>query len=188
MKEFTEICQKDIKIAAWMDPKLSRLPGVNPLKLSDWLFSDDVFEKQMAYRDYLVSCKREEVFRTTSGSVAACAELLEVMSNHLLTYGYRKSSKGIIRPDQVEISLGQDHPLIEAGRLTQHDLCIMEENGDEHVLSAACLCFPSSWSLDEKIGKPLIKIHEPVPSYDDQIAKRVQRLFDAIRVLSLIHI
>jgi hypothetical protein len=51
MKEFTEICQKDIKIAAWMDPKLSRLPGVNPLKLSDWLFSDDVFEKQMAYRD-----------------------------------------------------------------------------------------------------------------------------------------
>jgi hypothetical protein len=58
----------------------------------------------------------------------------------------------------------------------------MEENGDEHVLSAACLCFPSSWSLDEKIGKPLIKIHEPVPSYDDQIAKRVQRLFDAIRV------
>lgn len=182
MKEFTEICQKDIKIAAWMDPKLSRLPGVNPLKLSDWLFSDDVFEKQMAYRDYLVSCKREQVFRTIAGSEAACAELLEVMSNHLLTYGYRKSSKGIIRPDQVEISLGQDHPLIEAGRLTQHDLCIMEEDGDEHVLSAACLCFPSSWSLDEKIGKPLIKIHEPVPSYDDQIAKRVQRLFDAIRV------
>ena len=85
MKEFTEICQKDIKIAAWMDPKLSRLPGVNPLKLSDWLFSDDVFEKQMAYRDYLVSCKREEVFRTTSGSEAACAELLEVMSCLLYT-------------------------------------------------------------------------------------------------------
>ena len=28
------------------------------------------------------------------------------------------------------------------------------------------MCFPSSWSLDEKIGRQLIKIHEPVPSYD----------------------
>jgi hypothetical protein len=58
----------------------------------------------------------------------------------------------------------------------------MELQDNEHVLTAACLCFPSSWSLSEKIGKPLIKIHEPVPSYDEDLARRVQRLFDVIRV------
>ena len=182
MKTFQEICQKNIKIAAWMEPKLSRLPGLNPLNPVDWLFSDDVFAKQMAYRDYLISSKRDVVFRSLAGSEAACEELLDLMVKHLVLCDYQKTSNGIIRPDGVEVILGEDHPLIEAGRLTQHDLCIMEEDGPEHKLSAACLCFPSSWSLDEKIGRQLIKIHEPVPSYDAQIAKRVQRLFDAIRV------
>lgn len=182
MKNFQEICQKNIKIAAWMEPRFSRMPGVNPLKPCDWLFSDDVFSKQMEYRDHLILTEREAVFKSLPGSEAACEELLKVMIDHLVSHDYHRTDKGVIRPDGVEVILGEDHPLIEAGRLTQHDLCVMEEDDVEHKLSAACLCFPSSWSLDEKIGRPLIKIHEPVPSYNEQIAKRVQRLFDAIRV------
>ena len=75
MKTFQEICQKNIKIAAWMEPKLSRLPGLNPLHPVDWLFSDDVFAKQMAYRDYLISSERDVVFRSLAGSEVACEEL-----------------------------------------------------------------------------------------------------------------
>mgnify|MGYP001208988671 FL=1 len=55
LKNYKEICQKEIKIAAWMEPKFSRLPGLNPLAIDNWLFSDDVFSEQMAYRDYLIS-------------------------------------------------------------------------------------------------------------------------------------
>jgi hypothetical protein len=49
------------------------------------------------------------------------------------------------------------------------------------VLTAAVLCFPASWSLDQKFLRPLISIHQPVDSYSGDIARRVQRLFDAIR-------
>mgnify|MGYP000846223527 CR=1 FL=1 len=32
-------------------------------------------------------------------------------------------------------------------------------------LAAGSLCFPSSWSLVEKFGKPLQDIHAPVPGF-----------------------
>jgi hypothetical protein len=35
--------------------------------------------------------------------------------------------------------------------------------------------------LGEKLGRPLLGIHIPVASYDPDLARRVQRLFDAIR-------
>ena len=55
------------------------------------------------------------------------------------------------------------------------------------MLTAALLAFPASWSLAEKIGRPLTAIHAPVAPYDEGIATRVQRMFDALppgRVLS----
>ena len=182
LKNYKEICQKKIKIAAWMEPKFSRLPGLNPLEIDNWLFSDEVFSEQMAYRDYLISNKRDIVFQYLSGSETACEELLVDIVRHLQIKGYVKTRSGLKRPDGVVVNLIDDHPLLIAGKLTQHDLCVMEAQDDEHVLTAACLCFPSSWSLSEKIGRPLIKIHEPVPNYTADLARRVQRLFDIIRV------
>ena len=64
---------------------------------------------------------------------------------------------------------------------SQEDFCILQRQGDEHVLTAALLCFPSAWTLSEKIGRPLTSIHIPVPSYDAGIAARVQRLFDGVQ-------
>ena len=49
------------------------------------------------------------------------------------------------------------------------------------MLTGAVLCFPSSWTLADKLGKPLLRIHAPVASYDAQMGARVQRMFDAIR-------
>jgi dimethylamine monooxygenase subunit A len=48
-------------------------------------------------------------------------------------------------------------------------------------LTGAVLCFPASWTLAQKIGQPMTGIHDPVPVYDADIARRVARLFDAIR-------
>ena len=68
------------------------------------------------------------------------------------------------------------------GRLVQNDFCILQKIGKQHVLTAAALCFPASWSLEEKFLKPLIDIHTPVKEYNDVIAKRVQRLFDGLQI------
>ena len=79
------------------------------------------------------------------------------------------------------VPLDPDQPLLTLGRLFQEDFCILEQTGPEHALTAAILCFPASWTLSQKLGRPMTEIHIPVESYTPDIARRVQRLFDAIR-------
>jgi dimethylamine monooxygenase subunit A len=49
------------------------------------------------------------------------------------------------------------------------------------VLTGAILCFPASWTLAEKIGRPMSAIHGPVHEYDARIATSVQRMMRAIQ-------
>jgi len=45
------------------------------------------------------------------------------------------------------------------------------------------LCFPSSWSLTEKFGKPLHRIHDPVPGFGTgtRPAEVISRMFDNLQ-------
>ena len=72
------------------------------------------------------------------------------------------------------------NPLEAAGRLVQEDLCLMIERGGYH-LDAACLCFPSHWRLADKIGRPAVELHGPVPHYADELADRVDRYLERLR-------
>ena len=85
------------------------------------------------------------------------------------------------RPDGVRVDIDRGDPLGVLARLVQEDLCLLQKTDDEHVLTGAVLCFPASWSLAEKFMRPLVAIHAPVDSYDDNIARRVQRLFDGVK-------
>jgi hypothetical protein len=168
--------------APWMVPAQRRLPGVQPLDMSDWLIVDEAYGGQMALRDRLIAEKREHVLARTEGSEAAEGETLETVLAHL-PEGFTRDGPRITRPDGEVVDLFGDTPLAVAGRLVQEDICLLErpEGGYEHLLSAAILCFPASWTLAEKIGRPLGAIHGPVPDYDPGMAARVQRMFDAIR-------
>ena len=95
---------------------------------------------------------------------------------------YEVSGTQVLRPDGVTVTVDRGDPMGTLGRLVQEDLCLLEKQGEEHVLTAAVLCFPASWRLADKIGRPLTGIHVPVPAYDEGIARRVQRLFDGVRV------
>ena len=48
-------------------------------------------------------------------------------------------------------------------------------------MSAAALCFPSRWRLQNKIGKPLSAVHAPVPHYADRLARPVDRFMRHIK-------
>jgi hypothetical protein len=159
------------------------LPGVLPLKREDWLHVDDAFADQMALRDALLKTRRDDVLAQSPGAQEAVDELLSFTLSWLAEHGagYEVSDTKVKRPDGVEIAVEPEDALITLGRLVQEDLCILQRRGDEHVLIAAVVCFPASWTLGQKIGRPLVTIHEPVDSYDDQIARRVQRLFDGVQ-------
>lgn len=80
------------------------------------------------------------------------------------------------------IDVRRMHPIDACGRIVQEDVVIMRKRGEEWVLVAASLCFPSRWRLADKIGKGLTAIHAPVPGYEPQISQPVEFMFDKIAV------
>lgn len=158
-----------------------RLPGTMPCDADDWLRVDDVYAAQMAFRARLL-CDRKEAVLYEKEGCAASSEVLEEALNILPTLGFAISATDVTCPDGRVVAIDRAAPLLTLGHLVQEDICVLEKRGAEHVLTAAALCFPAGWKLAEKINRPLIGIHEPVDEYDDNIARRVQRLFDGVQV------
>ncbi len=176
------IVQSRLPHHPWMDPRLSRLPGVMPLAGEDWLLQDEAYGPQMAERDRLIADQTDLVYRQLPEGRPAAEELYDLVLAALAgRAGFDIGPKTATRPDGVQVTLDRTEPLKTLGRLVQQDLCLMEKADAEHRLTGAVLCFPASWHLHEKIGRPLIGIHKPVHSYDGDLAARVQRMFDVIR-------
>lgn len=157
------------------------LPRMVPLQAGDWLRVDEAFGGQLAEKARLIAERRDDVIAVLPGAEAACAELLDLVLAEVAGMdGYRLAEGRVSRPDGHAVEVDRGDPLATLSRLVQEDFCIHEKRGEEHVLVAALLCFPAAWTLREKIGHPLTRIHVPVARYDDDIAKRVQRMFDMV--------
>ena len=174
-----EICQSHLPFTPWMEGKTRRLPGIQPVQPGEWLLRDEVFAAQMAYRDALIAENRDTVFRAEPESQPAQEELLALVVSELDS-GYQISAPEITRPDGVTVALAALPPLLTAARLVQEDLLILDMAAAPR-LNAAALCFPASWTLEEKFGAGLMDIHGYVDNYSEDIANRVERMFTAIR-------
>ena len=158
------------------------LPGVAPLTPDDWFMVDDAYGGQMAERRARLRADRDAVLMQDAAADAALAECLDMALDVIARrpdLGFRRDGDTVICPDGHRVTLGD--PLETLNDMLQEDLCVLQKTGDEHVLTAAALCFPASWRLDEKFMRPLTSIHDPVADYDADLARRVQRLFDGVR-------
>ena len=170
-----------LPFAPWADPRTRRLPGVMPLDMDDWLRVDDAYAGQMALRDALIAERVREVHAVLPQAAAAAEELLALVRPRLPGLGFVAVPGGWRRPDGVVVA-DAAKPLLLLGRLLQNDFCIMQDDGaGEHALTAAILCFPAGWTLAEKLGRTLLRVHRPVVPYSEDVGRRVQRLMDAIR-------
>ncbi len=158
------------------------LPGVAPCQPDDWLRVDDAYGAQMAYRRKLLREVPDQVLFSEPGALGAAQEALGAALGLLPRLGFSVGGTDVTCPDGVSVAVARDDPLRTLGRLVQQDICLLQRRGHEHVLTGAILCFPANWRLAEKAGRPLSAIHDPVEEYDSNIARRVQRLFDGVRV------
>ncbi|MFZ5751133.1 MAG: heme-dependent oxidative N-demethylase family protein [Pseudomonadota bacterium] len=179
----TVVLHPRLPFAPWADPRTRRLPGILPLDPADWLVVDEVYAEQMRLRDRLIAEREPEVHALLPRGEAAAAELYAAVLARLPDLGFTIEAGQATRPDGVTVPLDPARPLRTLGRLCQEDFCLMDQGAgeDEPVLTGAILCFPSGWRLSEKIGRAMVRIHRPVAKYDADVARRVQRLFDAIR-------
>lgn len=176
-----------------MDPILQRhlppdmqtnrgLPGAQP-ENGTWLRVDEAYAAQLARRIALIESVPDQVLFLEPDARPAAAELLGEVLKILPELGFDVSGSQVLCPDARKVDVSSTLcPLNVLGRLLQNDFVLMEKRGAEHVLTGAVLCFPASWRLAEKAGRPLTDIHIPVEEYTDDLARRVQRLFDGIRV------
>ncbi|GMG82271.1 DUF3445 domain-containing protein [Paralimibaculum aggregatum] len=145
----------------FMEPRTARPPGLMPLEGLPLAVRDADFAAQMAERERLLAERPDEVLACLPGAEAAAEELAALFAG---TASGRAA-------------------LAALGRSTAEDWCLLmpDAAAAEYRLVAAVLCFPSRWSLAEKIGRPLTAIHVPVPDYDGVMARRVNRVFEALR-------
>ena len=72
-------------------------------------------------------------------------------------------------------------PLQQLALETRDDLCLLATEESAFPLIAACVCAPSYWSLPEKLGLPLLAIHEPVPGLAARIGAVMLRFLTRLR-------
>jgi dimethylamine monooxygenase subunit A len=177
----TTILQVRLREMPWMAPHTWRLPGTVPLPLSEWFTRDEAHAAQMALRDRLIAAHPDAVL---AGDIHGAAAR-EILARVLELTGAVVEDGAAVRPDGVRVSLAGP-PLAVAARLVQEDLLLLERRPDEteHRLTAGCLCFPAHWTLGEKLGAGLARIHGPVAAYDAALARRVQRMLDGLAPLT----
>lgn len=143
--------------------------GLRPLADdARWLaFDANAYAGHLAQKSELLATRFDAVFADIGGTGDSQAEI----ADRLTGAGYPVADNG------------GEPVLVAAARCVPDDLVIMRKQADGWTLAAACLCFPSYWRLDEKIGRPLHAVHDTVPGYRDgtRNAMLLERMFDKLQ-------
>lgn len=76
------------------------------------------------------------------------------------------------------------------GQFWEADYLLLKCDADNEIrLYGGCLCFPSSWRLSDKLGKPIEFIHGPVPGLNQSIGQGIHKFLAALKpgIASLRH-
>jgi dimethylamine monooxygenase subunit A len=79
------------------------------------------------------------------------------------------------------VLINEDQSLQTLARACEPDFALLPR-GEDGVfrLAGGAVCFPSSWALREKLGKPLEEIHAPVPNLNPSLARQIHTFLDRI--------
>lgn len=147
--------------------------GVKALDPAGWLQIDDRREADILEKESLLAERTDEVVAFSDASHEVEAEVLDLTVDALARKGITIDS-----PDDT-------HPLVTAARNIQEDLCILEKRPNGRVLTGGVVCFPTRWTLAEKVGRNIGAIHSPVPGME-AMSRTIDRFFDRMRPGSLV--
>src|SRR5690606_20013077 len=114
--------------------------------------ADAHFDVHLAEKRRLYAEMPDKVFVAEAGTDAAQQEVLDLVANHMRRHFPQLAGATSDVPSNAGLAAS---PLYAASLLVQEDLILMRKSENGWRLVAGSLCFPSSWSLAEKFGKPL---------------------------------
>lgn len=142
--------------------------GTRPVPSGEWLLPGDDGPGQLTRKQELLAARPQEVLGMLAGSEAACREVFTLVRREL--------GQDTAGPQDV----GPEEALRGAAGLVQEDLCVLQRRTDGWVLTAACVCFPSRWRLEAKLGAALGEIHAPVPGYQERLDAATNGVFERL--------
>jgi dimethylamine monooxygenase subunit A len=161
--------------------------GLAPLDLADWIQPDQRLAPYLEEKERLLAERHGDVFVAQAGTLDAQLEAWDVLAGHLARAFpdiWRLEGEAVrIAPLGRSVAPDPDAPLVSASRLVQEDLVLMRKGTDGWRIAAGCVCFPSSWQLRQKFGKPLASVHSPVPNFGpgSRNAAMIERIFDNLQ-------
>ena len=164
--------------------------------VEEWLNQDaGQHAAELALKKKGLTTRRGYCFQAEPRSLEAQAECLDAFLEYLpqrYPELYRVKGTGAGRTVSV-LSTGETHavsdfahaPLELCNRIVQEDLVLMRTADEQtaehrHVMSAASVVF-SFGDLDKKLGSPLAFIHAPVPGFEKDLAKLLNKTFDGLQ-------
>jgi len=136
--------------------------GLSPAALGDWLKPRPGDAAVLKLRAELIATTPEAVLARLPAAEPGVAELAAVLS----------ARDGFLVAGDALAALGRRYA---------EDLCLLVPDGTQHVLAAAVLCFPNRWRLADKIGRPLLAVHGPVPDYAERLSQQVDFFLSRLR-------
>jgi len=161
--------------------------GLKPLADDNFLIVDDALPRYLAEKREHYAKRFNAVFMaeddTQDSQAWVSNRIMECLSKHHRDrYEFHKGGSMVPRcadhlPDRTDWAHA---PMAGAALVVQDDLVLMRRDDAGWRLVAASLCFPSSWNLAEKFGRPIREIHSPVP-LPDTMPDRIDRIFDNLK-------
>ena len=126
-------------------------------------------------------------YQSTQEAIPGARELLaEALPILAQTYPRRFSYDGSAFVDLqsgavVTMSSDDPTPLKTLAGVVEEDLVQLHKGSSgRYTLTAGCVCFPSHWSLTNKMGMSVQQIHDPVPGLNRNIGDKIDMLLEIL--------
>ncbi len=146
--------------------------GLRPLA-GPWIEFDRDLPRYLAHKREQRRLRGDAVYRMLPGAEAACAEFATALAAHLEAHPQR--------PASAASTDAAGEALWDASMQVADDLVVMERRHGSYCLTAASLCSPSHWRLEDKIGRPMAEIHDPIPGIHAALTPKIDRFFDHLK-------
>jgi hypothetical protein len=161
--------------------------GLKPIDAADWIDVDEQLPRYLDEKAVLAATRFGDIFAAEAGTEAAQGELRDLLVAYLLERFpqiYQRDGNIItIVPASRRIDLTAQPALWTAASLVQDDLVILRAGDNGWRVAAGAICFPSSWRLADKVGRPMHEVHGPVPGFGagSRLNEIIGRMFDNMK-------
>ncbi|KAF5386832.1 hypothetical protein D9615_001673 [Tricholomella constricta] len=153
-----------------------------------WIELESTYCERIAQRKQLYADRGKAIIDAMPGSEQACKELMEMVIQFLCTRypsQFQVDWRSGLFQNRIlgtRSNLGAVDPLKFLLDHVPEDFLVtqQDEKTGLYVLRAAVSCSAVGWRLQEKMGRSLHEIHEPVPDYKTKMQFSMERYFSRL--------